>query len=276
VSPHPDDATLAAAGLIQRVRRVGGAVHVVQMTSGDAFFKGVVARRQAVVPTADDYREYGATRERETLAAMRTLGVKPSHVTLLGFPDDGLCKLASPQDARDPYQSPYTRRNSPPAADQVIRGVTYRGEDLRRELGRVIAEFKPTIVLMPHPRDEHPDHCATHLFVHEALDAIAGELPARPLILHFVIHFGAWPMSAPGGELAPPPTFPASDGVWQAFALSPAEGVVKKRALAAYRTQLLVLNDLVAAFARTDEIFIEGEPPAPPACWCRGENILAR
>src|SRR6202035_4245694 len=37
ISPHPDDATLGAGGLIQRVMHEGGAVRVVEMTGGDAF-----------------------------------------------------------------------------------------------------------------------------------------------------------------------------------------------------------------------------------------------
>ena len=39
-SPHPDDESLAAAGLIQRVLSLGGSVKVVFMTSGDGFPKG--------------------------------------------------------------------------------------------------------------------------------------------------------------------------------------------------------------------------------------------
>ena len=40
-SPHPDDETLAAGGLIQRVLSLGGSVKVVFMTSGDGFPEGV-------------------------------------------------------------------------------------------------------------------------------------------------------------------------------------------------------------------------------------------
>ncbi len=276
VSPHPDDAALAAAGLIARVRRAGGAVQVVQMTSGDAFFKGIVARRPAVVPSADDYRAYGAERQRETIAAMRMLGVGRSHITFLGFPDDGLCLLASSEE-RAPYRSPYTKRDSPPVEEQVIRGVTYRGEDLRRELARVIAEFEPTAILVPHPRDEHPDHCATHLFVHDAIEDLArAGATARPIVLHYLIHYRDWPMSTAGSQLAAPPAFPAADGAWHTLALTPAEAAMKKRALAEYRTQLLALADLVGSFERNDEIFSAGEPQAAPACWCRGENIAGR
>jgi N-acetyl-1-D-myo-inositol-2-amino-2-deoxy-alpha-D-glucopyranoside deacetylase len=276
VSPHPDDAVLAAAGLIQRVASSGGAVHIVQMTSGDAFSKGLMAERRApAAPTADDYRRYGAERERETVASLRALGVRRSNVTFLGFPDDGLCLLASQYEARDGYESPYTKRRSPPYAEQVIRGVTYRGEDVRRELQRVVAAFAPTLVLAPDPRDEHPDHCATHMFVKEALDSIAPGAP-RPAVLHYLIHYGAWPaMGTTDGTLGPPPSFPAADGVWRTLVLTPKEAARKKAALAAYKSQLLVIGDLVAGFTRREEVFVGGEPAAPAACWCRGENIAA-
>lgn len=274
VSPHPDDAVLAGAGVIQRVAEAGGVVQVVQMTSGDAFSKGVMAERRAVVPTADDYRRYGAARERETIASMRALGVRRSKVVFLGFPDDGLCQLASRYDVRGPFESPYTKRHSPPDAEQIIHGVTYLGEDLRRELERVIGAFAPTLVLVPDPRDEHPDHCATHMLIRSALDALAAAGARRPAVLHYLIHFGSWPMTlAPAGTLEPPASFPASDGVWRTLVLTPKEAARKKQALSAYKSQLLVIGDLVAAFARRDEVFIGGEPAAPAACWCRGENI---
>jgi LmbE family N-acetylglucosaminyl deacetylase len=271
VSPHPDDAALAAGGLIQRVVAARGTVRIVQVTSGDAFSKGVMAERRAVVPTADDYRRYGAARERETIAAMSTLGVHRSLITFLGFPDDGLCVLASERDPRGPFESPYTRRRSPPDQEQVIHGVTYRGDDVRRELERVVAAFAPTLVLVPDPRDEHPDHCATHLFVR---DALAGLGQPRPTVLHYLIHYGTWPLSLPpDAALVPPASFPADDGVWRTLELTPSESARKKAALSAYKSQMAVIGELVAAFRRRAEVFLGGEPAATPACWCRGENI---
>src|SRR4030095_6335023 len=41
LSPHPDDETLAAGGLIQRVLQSGGKVKVVFLTSGDGYPEGV-------------------------------------------------------------------------------------------------------------------------------------------------------------------------------------------------------------------------------------------
>ena len=129
VSPHPDDGALAAGGLVARVARAGGTVRIVQMTSGDAFSEGVKKIDGTDRPTAEQYREYGRRREHETVAAMRALGVPASHITFLGFPDDGLCLLASAFAATD-FASPYTARTSPPAGERLLGHVEYRGGDV--------------------------------------------------------------------------------------------------------------------------------------------------
>src|ERR1700722_5927563 len=64
IAPHPDDETLAAAGLMRRVISRGGAVHVVWMTSGDGFPEGVETEEGIANPTLQDYRRYGRLRER--------------------------------------------------------------------------------------------------------------------------------------------------------------------------------------------------------------------
>jgi LmbE family N-acetylglucosaminyl deacetylase len=157
LAPHPDDEALGAAGLIQRVRAKGGSVRVVLLTSGDGFPEGVEVADGVAHPGASDFRGYGVARERETVAAMALLGVPASQVTFLGFPDEGLCRIASTYlfDKRRAFNSPYTQRERPPATEQVVRGVRYRGVDLRRELEEVVTTFRPTLLALPHPEDEH-------------------------------------------------------------------------------------------------------------------------
>ena len=74
-SPHPDDETLGAGGLIQRVLGAGGAVKVVFMTSGDGFPAGVAVARHTLTPTAQDYRTYGMSCQEEAKRAPAVLGV---------------------------------------------------------------------------------------------------------------------------------------------------------------------------------------------------------
>src|SRR5262249_25666464 len=76
VSPHPDDETLAAGGLIQRVLKLGGSVKVAFMTSGDGFPEGVEKENRISRPNAQDYRNYGKLRKREARQALRVLGIQ--------------------------------------------------------------------------------------------------------------------------------------------------------------------------------------------------------
>src|SRR5262245_21660674 len=94
-APHPDDEVLAAGGLIQQVREAGGTVHVVYLTSGDAYVDSVKVEEHAADPTTTDFRDYGQRRESEARAALRTLGVGAWSLTFLGFPNGGLNRLLS-------------------------------------------------------------------------------------------------------------------------------------------------------------------------------------
>jgi LmbE family N-acetylglucosaminyl deacetylase len=208
---------------------------------------------------------------------LRQLGVHRAQLALLGFPDEGLCVLASAYRTGGAFESPYTRRASPPDSEQILHGTLYRGEDLDRELEHVIGEFRPTLLVLPDPRDQHPDHCATHVLGHEALaKAMRAGLPP-PRVLHYLIHYPGWPQaSAPNAEShagMPLSSLKAGDDRWETLALTEAEQAAKHHALESYRTQTIVMAEFLAAFERPYELFTEGEPPVSAACWCGSENI---
>lgn len=56
VAPHPDDETLGAGGLMQRVHAAGGDVSVVYLTDGDGYPEGVRVEDHVESPTARDFR----------------------------------------------------------------------------------------------------------------------------------------------------------------------------------------------------------------------------
>jgi LmbE family N-acetylglucosaminyl deacetylase len=278
IAPHPDDESLGAAGLMLRVLAAGGHVRVVLMTSGDAFPEGVAAETHILDPRPRDYRSYGTLREHETVAAMERIGVDRRHVTFLGFPDGGLCLIASHYLAVSgrAFVSPYTRRGEPPTGEQMIRGVRYRGSDVRRELERFLADYRPTLVALPHPEDLHPEHCSTYLFGREALDAVgARDKTLRPRVLHYLVHYDDWPGADPDPDTAlePAPRFPPREGEWRTLALTDAEIAGKRRALDQYASQALVMSKFLQAFGRTNELFLEGRPASLPECWCDATSV---
>jgi LmbE family N-acetylglucosaminyl deacetylase len=137
---------------------------------------------------------------------------------------------------------------------------------VRGELAQIFLAFRPTLIVVPDARDEHPDHCATHALAHAALEAayVRGLHPVE--ILHYVIHYHQWPVGSASQPFA-------SDS-WRALRLTRDEREGKSRAIEAFHSQLTVMAAFLRAFDRTVEMFTQGDPVPMAPCWCRGENIL--
>jgi len=260
-SPHPDDESLGAAGLIQGVLKAGGQVKVVFMTNGDGFPAGVEQADHLLQPTAADYRRYGVARRHEALRAMATLGLKARDVIFLGFPDAGLASLRKKfLTGPPPYRSPFTLATHPLAGATIIPHADFTGKDLTREIARLITDFRPNLVATTPRQDRHPDHSATYFFVNRALTVMRQQHPdLHPKVLAFLIHFGKWPVNQraeTGSRLAPPRGFPNQGIHWVSFLLTPEEVATKTRAIRQYYTQMLVMSRFMLSFARPNELFI--------------------
>jgi len=260
-SPHPDDESLGAGGIIQRVLGLGGRVRVVFMTNGDGFPEGVETADNISRPTAVDYREYGDERRKEALAATAVLGVKEHDVTFLGFPDGGLCALLKEfRSGARVYTSPFTQASRPPVDEIILPKTAYDGRDLRAEIARVLVDFRPDLVMLPAREDQHSDHSSTYYFVREALKVVNGKEPAlKPAIFAYLVHFGQWPIgqgAGSGSRLNPPLGFSSPKAHWVSFPLEPKEANCKQKAILSYHTQMLVMGRFLMSFARGNELFI--------------------
>jgi LmbE family N-acetylglucosaminyl deacetylase len=259
-SPHPDDETLAAGGLIHRLVQEGAAVKVAFLTNGDGWPWAARTDFHVTKPTDADYLAMGELRQREALAAARRLGLRKRDVAFLGFPDGGLAELWRAHWLRShPYTSPYTREDSPPYDDSLNPDVDYDGQDLTSVLSRLLRTFQPNVVVVPHPYDAHLDHAHTGYFVIEAIDAVQArhELPRDVTILTYLVHSDVWP-PAPGAapdRLAPPPSSVIPDTAWLEIKLSANELAAKEDALARYRSQVGLPSDLLQRFIRRNELF---------------------
>jgi len=259
VAPHPDDETLGAGGLIQRVLARHGSVHVVLVTAGDGNIGGVVLETGLRQPPADDFVAYGERRVGEARAAVHVLGAPPKALDLLGFPDGGLMPLLSRHWRRArPARSATTGASDPPYAFAVDPDVAYDGSDLRDELRRVLDEVRPTLIALPDPLDRHPDHAATAVFAILGIDEwIGGRWPRRepPRVLAYLVHWPDWPpgwdaVSPAAGDaehgLTLPPTFPARPLDVATLTLSPLEVIAKRSALAAHASQERAMGGFLA------------------------------
>ena len=265
-SPHPDDETLGAGGLMQRVLRAGGRVKVVFITNGDGYPEGVELQDHTTHPSAWDYNRYGQIRRLEALSALTTLGMKTRDVIFLGFPDGGLPSLLSKSCAHQiPYKSPFTGKSRPPWFETIIPRAAFCAKDLTDEIERVVLRFKPTLVTTTGAEDQHPDHRCTHYFVEKALDRLSAKYSfLRPQFITFVIHFNGWPVNqetSSGDRLPPPAGFPEHGRKWIAFNISPQEVALKRKAILKYRSQMVMLSRFMLCFDKSDELFRQDAGP---------------
>ena len=270
IAPHPDDETLGAGGLIQRVIERGGSVRVVLVTAGDGYVEAVVHETGRPRPRPAEYVAYGERRLREARRALRELGgdaVRAEH--LLGFPDGGLEPLLKAHRQRaHPERSATTEASEPPYPEAEHRDVRYDGDDLLAALVRCLTDVQPTLIAFPDPLDKHPDHRATGEFTLLALRAVTAAPPksprTTPRLLAYLVHWPDWPPGwdatspSPGATdaaLTLPPGLPSRSLARVALTLTDKEVAAKRRAQGQYKTQQEVMPALLAAFVRRTEPF---------------------
>jgi LmbE family N-acetylglucosaminyl deacetylase len=266
-APHPDDETLAAGGLIQRVLATGGQVRVVFVTNGDGYVDGVRREVNRVHTSTQDFIQYGERRHEEALQALTRLGIATSNGLFLGFPDDGIDDLwAGHWSPRRPYTSPYTRFDRPSYKESLSRQVEYAGTDLEDEITRTLRDFRPDWVLLPDPRDRHPDHCTTGVFVLDALRQLradGGTQFSHTRALTYLVHYPDYPASPAwvreiagagvGGSATAGRALSATR--WLNLPLAPGELARKREALGAYQSQVLVMQPFLKQFLAGSELF---------------------
>lgn len=264
VAPHPDDEMLGAAGLMQRVSAAHGSVHVVYLTDGDGYSEGVAIEEHVSKPRPKDYRGYGRERRKEASEALAALRLGTYSFTFLSFPDGGLCNLLTKywSENRKPFKSPYTRLDRPPKSNVVVPDSEYTGEDLTQELAKVIGDFRPTLIAVPRPEDQHGDHCAASYFVHDAIGDVVRVDPQFSVdVINYIIHYNAWPFDDEDQKHLPRPHGLRS-GVsgWITVPLGRREMAAKRAALGRYRSQMKTMGWFLKGFVRSNELFSR---PAP-------------
>ncbi len=279
---HPDDETLGAGGLIHQAVASGAHVTIVVLTNGDGYLGGMDVRFRTLLSTPGRFIQYGRTRQQEALAAAAQLGVPPADVLFLGYPDRGLAALwGSHWDCGHPYTSSYTRRSRSPYLQAYRPGAAYCGDGVLADVTAILNHAKPALVILHHPADTHPDHWAAAAFVTLALErsALAGEGWARGVrTYHYLVHHGGgWPIPrtyAPEEPLAPPADLAASTR-WLDVPLGAVDEDAKRRALFAYRSQLVISRAYLLSFVRRNDLF--DLCPGVSAVWLPdAEAALAR
>lgn len=265
-SPHPDDESIAAAGIIQQVLQGGGEVLVVFMTNGDGYPEGLKNYLHRS-PSTEDFVEFGEQRSGEALNALCQLGLSPSSAVFLGFPDGGIDDLWiwNWSDSQ-PFTSPYTRFSKPLYKESIRRWIAYAGDDLQDEIVRIIRRFSPDWIVIPDPRDFHPDHAATGVFVLDAIQELnsTGRMTLSSIeVLTYLVHYPGYPETTGwidsirhtgvAGSTSAEQTL--SSTTWASLPLSTDQVEAKRRALDAHETQLPSLGWFMNLFLLPREIY---------------------
>ena len=197
----------------------------------------------------------------------------------MNFPDGGLRNLLQKYwvDRRPYFRSPFTLEDRPQLDDTLLPNIEFNGEDVKREIEKLLLDFHPSIIAVADPRDRHSDHCSTYFFVAKSLKAYKKNYPTfDPKILTFLVHFRQWPVGSGAGmgaRLNPPEGFPDEGSEWISLALSDEELANKRRCLMEYQTQMLVMGRYLMSFARANELFLidqENATEGPAKTQCLG------
>ena len=126
-APHPDDETLACGGTIAKRLTEGYEVFIVAMTDGRNALSKIFEITES--PTPEEMREI---RRKETIKAMKILGVSSEHIRFLDFEDGKLM---------------------------------YYSKEAAAEVCKLINELKPAEIYFPHEKDHNPDHQAANIIL---------------------------------------------------------------------------------------------------------------
>lgn len=268
-APHCDDETLGCAGLMQQTLAAGGQVQSVILTNGDGFRTAVERQSRTLRVGPKDYIQFAALRQDESVQALGNLGITRNNVLFLGYPDRGLMALWNANWMPDhPYISSFTSCDRSPYANTYDANARYCGKDVIADIRATLRAFRPTLITVTHPSDDHPDHAAAAAFVTRALqeaqaDPRDASWARRTQIKYYLIHRGDWPQpqgTHPGEGLFPPSEMIYTDTHWMTLPLKPQQTAQKLKSIEFYPSQTALMRRFLVSFARRTELYGDVSP----------------
>lgn len=193
IAPHSDDEAIGGTALMLRALANKERIAIVVVTAGDGFPKAAAAAARKPIAELQpaDYDALGALRQRHTLEAMTSLGVKQRDILFLGYPDGGLRTIYEAAADAPPYKQPYTTRTATYGMLQADyhsakhkRAAPYTKASVVADLAEIIRSRGPKAIFTTLDVDTHSDHRATSLFVREAVRAAVYTGPVRGYVVH--------------------------------------------------------------------------------------------
>ena len=265
LAPHPDDEVFGAGGVIGRAAKAGAKVKVVLLTNGENNKLSFMVYKKRFVFSGKKALEMGRLRRSETVNALKAYGLGADDVISLGYPDFGTLKILTQYwGGEKTYANLAARAKKVPFREDFSPGAAYTGENILNDLTRILSAFKPDVIFVSHPADEHRDHRALYLFTRIALWDLKDQIGA-PGVYPYLTHMKGWPSRQgykPELKQASPLELLESDVAWQSLDLNAEEVKAKYEAIQQYPSQVTYARDLAYSHARASEIF--GDYPDVP------------
>lgn len=183
-APHPDDEALGCAGLIYNAVQKNKKVKVVVVANGESSIDGT-EWFYGHKPTTKDFINIGYVRQKESISAMKVLGLATDDVIFLGYPNEGLLKIISSDDYTNdnPYRSEFTNFDKVSYENSRTMGAPFCKESLFGDVKAILGDCKPKYVYVTHPMDSHLDHRACG----QVVDKIAKDFDKSIHVLCYMI-----------------------------------------------------------------------------------------
>lgn len=256
VAPHIDDEVVGSGGLIQNALQIGAKVKVVYITNGDNNLNAVIGEDKNLRIDGGDFVTLGENRMKEGKNAIKILGLTENDAYFLGYPDRGLGQLFSNYYSIDKkYPTRGTKFTYNPYSGTYRQQQDYNGENLFNDLTAIIGDFKPTIMIIPHFADIHPDHKATYRFV----DKYLTENNIKDIkVWMYLVHYKNYPADRfiTLNKFLYPPQRLFGQGNWFSLDLTDSEVQNKLKAIDANKSQILKVPMMdLRRFVKRNEIF---------------------
>jgi len=256
VAPHIDDEVIGMAGLIQQAVKIGVKIKIIYITNGDNNLNAVIGEDKNLRVDGGDFVALGENRMEEGKNAIKILGLAEKDVYFLGYPDRGLGQLFSNYYSVDKkYPASATRLTYNPYKGTYRDKQDYNGENLFNDLSTIINEFKPSVIIIPHSSDIHPDHKAAYRFV----DKYLTENEIKNIsVWMYLVHYKNYPADrfVTLNKFLYPPQRLFGQGNWFSLDLDDDEVQNKLKAVDANKSQILKVPMMdLRRFVKRNEIF---------------------
>lgn len=207
LSPHPDDAEIAAFGVYNRYYRN---IFIATISAGES---GYPIYSNVFDDIEKQYLEKGKIRSWNSVTIPLLSGVKQNNSINLGFFDSTLSKMYEAKDKEVTSSKlsnisldRFRELNISNLVDKLDAKSTWNS--LVDNIKDILQLTKPEIVILPHPQlDSNADHRYTYLAFAEAIEMIPCSLPILYLYTNHSNYNEYYPYGPSGTIVSLPPNF---------------------------------------------------------------------